>query len=160
MLIGCCASFQAAILEGDRAMPRVARLLLVVCFLMLSAPSPQRSLARPVAQAQQPAALASAAPVVQAAQPAALDSASPIGTWAIEPVGQNGGQARAVVVVGTYAYLLVTNPLDEHQSRILVLDISNPQAPVFVGQSQPRDTLAVALLVIKGYLYMFGTDIA
>src|SRR5262245_7220032 len=133
-------------------MPRVARLFVVVCLLLFNTPSLQRSQAQPLA----PAPLSTT-----------LASTPPIAARAVELVGQNGGQIRAVAVAGTYAYLAVTvgptNPPSQ-LSKLLVIDISNPQTPIPVGQSQIVDASSASdapetLLMIKGYLYLFGTDV-
>ncbi|MFL5804454.1 MAG: LVIVD repeat-containing protein, partial [Roseiflexaceae bacterium] len=48
----------------------------------------------------------------------------------------------------------------ESQSGILVLDVSNPQTPVPVGRSERLNAGVTALLIVKGYLYMFGTNVS
>ena len=65
----------------------------------------------------------------------------------VELVGQVGGPAHGVAMVGRYAYLGVG-------PRILILDMANPVTPVVVGQSAILPAFVEGVAVVEGYAYV------
>ena len=65
----------------------------------------------------------------------------------VEFVGQIGGVTATVAVDGNYAYIGV-------QTRLVILDITSPVAPVVVGQTMITTDLVAGLAVSSGYAYV------
>lgn len=61
--------------------------------------------------------------------------------------GQIGGTATAVALQGQYAYI-------GNGSRLTIQDISNPAAPVFVGQTDPLPGAVKGVAVAGNYAYV------
>ena len=79
------------------------------------------------------------------AQPASGVSLPPIS--AITPAGQLGGSTQAVAVQGSLAYI-GTGP------RMLVLDVTDPAAPVQLGQTPPLASLVKGIAVVDNLAYV------
>lgn len=74
-----------------------------------------------------------------------LPAAETVGT--MELVGQLGGYVSAVIARGPYLYL-AAGP------RLLILDVSNPTQPVFVGQSEVLAARIDAMAVNETHAYV------
>ena len=65
----------------------------------------------------------------------------------VELLGQVGGAARASATQGNYSYLGVG-------PRLVILDISNPASPVFVGQTVPMPQPIQDVVIAGAYAYI------
>jgi len=77
-----------------------------------------------------------------------LGSPLPQGTSvALEVVGQIGGGTYAVAVQGNYAYIGVG-------PRLVILDVSDPSAPIVVGQTDVMPDVLRDIAVVGSYAYV------
>ncbi len=67
-------------------------------------------------------------------------------------VGQLGGRVNAVALEGNIAYVGIG-------PRLVLVDISNPAAPRFLGQSEPLPELINAVAAQNGVAYAAGADV-
>ena len=73
------------------------------------------------------------------------------GTLSVRPVGQWGGWSKAVAISGNRAYLSCG-------PRLIVLDVSQPAQPVFLGQSEPLGDVIEAVVVSGHHAYVAAYD--
>ena len=69
-----------------------------------------------------------------------------------EMLNQQGGRAEGVAVVGNVAFTAIG-------PRLVALDVTDPAAPVLLGQSQVLPGLAVAVVVDSGVAYVAAASV-
>ena len=83
--------------------------------------------------------------------PTATPSPTPEPIKDIQMVGQIGGSTYAIALQGSYAYLGMG-------PRAIVLDITNPNAPVFIGQTAILPDTVRDIAIEKNYAYVAAGD--
>jgi len=128
----------------ERGIPVITRSLLVVLCLTLVMSSCQ-AVGVPVTQETEATTL-TAIP-----SPTTTSSPTPEPLKDIQLLGQIGGSSYAVALQGNYAYLGMG-------PRLIVLDISDPDTPLFVGQTDVLPDTVRNVVVTENYAYIAAGD--
>lgn len=93
--------------------------------------------------------LAGAPRAVAQVEPASSTRSPSSASYNVEAVGQAGGSSLAVAVQDDYAYLGIG-------PRLVILNVSDPVTPLFVGQSSILDDFVRDVAVAGSYAYVAG----